>query len=207
MNATVTGNMIVLPPNAVLDKNGRAVTTTLTVAETFARRHYDVLRSVKELDCSEEFAQRNFALGSYLDANNQPRPVYEMTKDGFIFLVMGFSGPEAARRKEAYIQCFNEMEAALLQPQPAPQLPPPASTIEISEVEYLRLKNELLELKLEKSERTKRARNNPTREQEEEILRLSRQGHGPTEIGKRVGRPVGGVSAILKRLRHQGRVG
>jgi hypothetical protein len=38
--------------------------------------------------------------------------MYEMTKDGFVFLAMGFTGPEAGAFKEAYIVEFNRMEAA-----------------------------------------------------------------------------------------------
>jgi phage regulator Rha-like protein len=38
---------------------------------------------------------------------------YNMTKDGFTFLAMGYIGSLAARFKEAYIQRFNEMEEAL----------------------------------------------------------------------------------------------
>ena len=38
---------------------------------------------------------------------------YEMTKDGFIFLVMGFTGAKAAQVKEAYINTFNHMAAML----------------------------------------------------------------------------------------------
>ena len=34
-----------------------------------------------------------------------------MTKDGFMFLVLGFTGAEAARIKEAFIAAFNEMAA------------------------------------------------------------------------------------------------
>lgn len=36
-----------------------------------------------------------------------------MTKDGFIFLVMGFTGKKAAQFKEAYINAFNQMEKEL----------------------------------------------------------------------------------------------
>ncbi len=36
-----------------------------------------------------------------------------ITKDGFMFLVMGFTGKKAARLKEAYIAKFNAMEAEL----------------------------------------------------------------------------------------------
>jgi len=37
-------------------------------------------------------------------------PMYEMTRDGFSFLVMGFTGAKAAQFKEAYIEAFNRME-------------------------------------------------------------------------------------------------
>ena len=36
-----------------------------------------------------------------------------MTRDGFTFLAMGFTGPRAAVFKEAYINAFNKMEAEL----------------------------------------------------------------------------------------------
>jgi len=39
--------------------------------------------------------------------------MYEMTKDGFAFLVMGFTGAKAAAFKEAYINQFNAMETEL----------------------------------------------------------------------------------------------
>jgi len=102
-----------LPQDAVILKDGHAVTTSLKVAEIFGKQHKDVLRSINHCDCSSEFAGRNFAPGSYFDANNQARPMYRITKDGFTFLVMGYTGPQAAQFKEAYIQRFNEMETAL----------------------------------------------------------------------------------------------
>ncbi|ELM3717521.1 Rha family transcriptional regulator [Aeromonas hydrophila] len=44
-----------------------------------------------------------------------------MTKDGFIFVVMGFTGAKAAATKEAYINAFNWMaeQLAAQRPQPA----------------------------------------------------------------------------------------
>ncbi len=40
-------------------------------------------------------------------------PAFRITRDGFTFLCMGFTGKEAARWKEAYINAFNQMELAL----------------------------------------------------------------------------------------------
>ncbi|WP_257293666.1 Rha family transcriptional regulator [Endozoicomonas sp. YOMI1] len=92
---------------------GQVKTTSLDVAEKFGKAHDKVLRAVRNLDCSEQFADANFGLGSYQDANNQPRPMYDITRDGFCFLVMGFTGKESARWKEAYITAFNQMETEL----------------------------------------------------------------------------------------------
>lgn len=92
---------------------GCVVATSLTVAKYFGKRHADVLRAINRLDCSIDFNQRNFALVEYLDDKGEKRPICTMTKDGFMFLVMGFSGKQSAAIKEAYINAFNEMEAEL----------------------------------------------------------------------------------------------
>lgn len=66
-------------------------------------------------DCSEEFSQLNFEGGSYLDAQNQSRPKYLLSRDGFTMLAMGFTGKKAAAYREAYIKQFNAMEAKLVE--------------------------------------------------------------------------------------------
>lgn len=99
--------------NLVIIQNNRAVTTSLQVAEYFGKRHCDVLRSISQLDCSNEFNARNFALVKYKDAKGEYRPMYYLTRDGFTFLAMGFTGKVAARFKEAYIKAFNDMEETL----------------------------------------------------------------------------------------------
>ena len=97
--------------------NGTIKTTSLKVAEHFGKQHKSVLRSIKNLDCSSEFSGRNFALTStdVIQPNGGLRkePSYEMTKDGFTFLAMGFTGKEAAKWKEAYINAFNAMAEQL----------------------------------------------------------------------------------------------
>lgn len=93
----------------VAAENGRPVTTSMKVAEYFGKRHADVLRAVQSIECSREFSQRNFAPAEYLDRQGKPRPMYNMTKDGFMFLVMGFTGKKASAIKEAYINAFNWM--------------------------------------------------------------------------------------------------
>ena len=92
---------------------GEPRTTTLAVAKKFGKRHSDVLRAVKNLDCSEEFSLRNFAQRDFIDERGKMRDMFSMTKDGFVFLVMGFTGKQAAKFKEEYINDFNRMAAIL----------------------------------------------------------------------------------------------
>lgn len=94
--------------------NGQIKTTSLKVAEHFRKQHKNVLRDIENLEIPEEFRQLNFEPSSYINEQGKEQPCFEMTKDGFIFLVMGFTGKDAAKWKIAYINEFNRMEQALL---------------------------------------------------------------------------------------------
>lgn len=96
--------------------NNQVVTTSIQVAEFFQRPHKDVLASIRTLECSSTFRERNFSPSCYTRKNGnvtKSYPMYYITKDGFIILAMGFTGKIAARFKEAYINAFNEMESKL----------------------------------------------------------------------------------------------
>lgn len=95
--------------HAVFIQNDQIKTDSLKVSEIFGKPHKDVLQKIKALDCSIEFTERNFSLSDYLDKSGRSLPMYEMTKDGFIFLAMGYTGAKAAQIKEAYIYAFNHM--------------------------------------------------------------------------------------------------
>ena len=80
-----------------MKSDGRPVTTSLMVAERFGKRHDRVLRAIENLECSNEFRVSNFGETSYTQAQNgQSYKMYEITKDGFAFLVLGFTGKPAA---------------------------------------------------------------------------------------------------------------
>ncbi|EIH5377181.1 Rha family transcriptional regulator [Escherichia coli] len=93
--------------------NGRVVTTSLAVANYFTKRHERVLDRIRNLECSAEFTEHNFVLSEYTDASGRKLPCYQITRDGFAFLAMGFTGKRAAQFKEAYINAFNQMEKQL----------------------------------------------------------------------------------------------
>ncbi|MGG1441365.1 phage regulatory protein/antirepressor Ant [Brevibacillus laterosporus] len=95
-----------------IDK-GKVITDTRIVAETFSKEHRRVMQDIRDLNCSKEFRQHNFVLSSYRSQQNKELPKYNMTRDGFTFLVMGYTGKEAARFKEDYIRAFNQMEQQL----------------------------------------------------------------------------------------------
>ncbi|WP_334324337.1 Rha family transcriptional regulator [Gilliamella apicola] len=99
--------------NMVTLQGSQVMTTSLKVAEYFNKRHDNILRGINKLECSKEFRALNFEEASYLDEQGKLRPMFKMTKDGFIFLVMGFTGKAAAQIKEAYINAFNWMAEKL----------------------------------------------------------------------------------------------
>ena len=112
--AHINPNVISIDSAKYLAVKGDQVTTTSRdVAEVFRKRHDDVLKKIKAVECSEEFAARNFAVSEYVDATGRKLLMYEITKDGFTFLAMGFTGKKAAQFKEAYINAFNQLEAEL----------------------------------------------------------------------------------------------
>lgn len=94
----------------------RLVTTSLEVSNSFGKKHQHILESIRNLECSAEFNRSNFRLISYRDGMNREKPAYEITRDGFVFLCMGFTGSAAAQWKERYIAAFNAMESELSKP-------------------------------------------------------------------------------------------
>lgn len=103
--------------DAIQVVDGKPVTTSLAVADKFGKRHGDVIRAIRDMDCSTDFRQRNFASSSkdvqMPNGGTKSVAMHIITRDGFTFLCMGFTGAEAAKWKEAYINAFNEMEKEL----------------------------------------------------------------------------------------------
>jgi Rha family phage regulatory protein len=95
--------------------NNQPVTTSLKIAEVFSKNHKEVLRKVETLDCSGEFNQRNFTQVKRTLENGVSYKMFTITRDGFTFLAMGFTGKKAAQFKEAYINAFNQMEQTIKQ--------------------------------------------------------------------------------------------
>lgn len=105
--------------------DGRPATTSLEVAKFFDKRHDDVLKSIRNLlpNCPAEFTARNFAVSNYMDNTGRSLAMYIIHRDGFMLLVMGYTGKKALALKLAYIEAFNRMEAELAKRKERPALP------------------------------------------------------------------------------------
>ena len=112
-------NAIINVQDFVQVKNSQTITTSEFIAQAFNKRHDNVLQSIDNLlaDIDPAFAAQNFRETEISTQNNLGFTVknraYELTKDGFMLLVMGFTGKAALAIKIAYIQAFNKMAEML----------------------------------------------------------------------------------------------
>ena len=93
-------------------KNDEVVCSSLQVAEKFEKRHTHVIERIEKIienDSTENSAQC-FKVSTYKDSTGKLNKMYVMNRDGFTFLVMGFTGKKANEWKWQYIKAFNQME-------------------------------------------------------------------------------------------------
>jgi Rha family phage regulatory protein len=88
-------------------------TTSRIVAKVFGKAHMIVMRAVRNLDTPEDFNVDNFALIDFKDDKGRTYQEYTMSRDGFMFLCMGFTGKAAVKYKLEFIAAFNAMESRL----------------------------------------------------------------------------------------------
>ena len=98
-----------------INKEEVTVVSSLDVAETFEKNHRDVMESIRNIETGISTAEFSalFNLASYRATNGKSNPMYQMTRDGFTLLVMGYTGEKAMKFKLAYIKQFNAMEKIL----------------------------------------------------------------------------------------------
>jgi len=99
-----------------LSPGGQPYCSTLDVASDFKKSRKDVLRALDRIivETGQEFTERNFAPSTYLDGSGRSVRCFELTRDGFVLLAMGFTGQPAMEWKVKYLRAFNEMEERLL---------------------------------------------------------------------------------------------
>ena len=102
----------------ITNTNGELTTSSLGVAEKFKKQHKDVLEKISNIMAemnSAEFSAQYFIESVYIDNSGKSNKCYELTRDGFSLLVMGFTGKKALEWKLKYIEAFNLMEQKLRQ--------------------------------------------------------------------------------------------
>lgn len=140
---------IALSPEQLIYAQGAEIkTNSLKIAEAFGKRHSDVLRDIEKIitQVSDFFGKRNFAFSEYEQVNSlglmTKYKMYELTKDGFVMVVMSYSGQKAMLVKEAYINAFNDMQNQLYRDHgiKTPLDPPTITTAQRGEL-YSRVAN------------------------------------------------------------------
>ena len=98
--------------------SGRPATTSLEVAKFFGKRHDNVLRDIDAL--LSQLPENSLQLNFEETYQEQETPlgvkqirVFIIYRDGFMLLVMGYTGKKALAMKLAYIEAFNRMEEEL----------------------------------------------------------------------------------------------
>ena len=102
------------PVVSIVNQSVTALSTD--VAAYFEKRHDNVIRDIETLKAKTgNFATLNFE-ECYVNnnlANGKPQKLYRMTRDGFMLLVMGWTGEKALQFKIEWLKAFNAMEAEL----------------------------------------------------------------------------------------------
>lgn len=95
------------------NSNGKLTVSSLQVAKDFGKQHKDVLEKITALRAENSAVTKMFIESAYKAGTGKTYKCYEMTKDGFSLLVMGFTGKKALEWKLKYIEAFNLMEQKL----------------------------------------------------------------------------------------------
>ena len=97
---------------------GKAIADSHTVAEVFGKRHDHVLRDIDNLLSKQKLGDVQQQWFTEISAAHPTVPSrtirsFEMTRDGFTLLAMGFTGDEALEWKIKYLEAFNAMETQI----------------------------------------------------------------------------------------------
>ncbi|GEM_PF-2152333 len=101
-----------------ISDNNQLTTTSLKIAERFGMEHKNVLAKIKKLEIPADFGRLNFKPSNYLNEQGKIQPCYEITRDGFTLLAMGFTGKKAMKFKIDFINAFRAMETELMNRKP-----------------------------------------------------------------------------------------
>lgn len=93
------------------NENGVLTVSSLQIAENFEKQHKHVLETIENLKAENSALKNMFIESTYkVEGNNKTYKCYDISRDGFSLLVMGFTGKKALEWKLKYIEAFNLME-------------------------------------------------------------------------------------------------
>lgn len=107
--------------NLVVMKDQQAVTDSLKVAESFDKKHKNILQNIQNLAAENSATKKMFVESTYVNRGKEYPMIY-MNRDGFTLLAMGFTGKKALDFKLKYIQAFNKMEQQIRNQSERPKL-------------------------------------------------------------------------------------
>ncbi|MGI7969740.1 Rha family transcriptional regulator [Campylobacter coli] len=128
------------------NKDEQVFCTSLDVAKVFGKEHKNILRDIEnilndlreigDLQCKLNF-ELSFKVRKIQGFKGRERkyPYYNLTRDGFSLLAMGFTGKEALQWKILFINAFNEMENIIRSNN---------QTTNYSDYEFIKKQNEIL---------------------------------------------------------------
>lgn len=106
--------MIFLNEITITNKGGKLTVSSLQIAESFEKQHKHVLETIENIKAENSAVTPMFIENTYKAGTGKAYKCYDITRDGFSLLVMGFTGKKALEWKLKYIEAFNVMEQQLL---------------------------------------------------------------------------------------------
>lgn len=191
--------------------DNKIFTTSKSIADVFEKNHQHILEKIKGL-LQDEFSWSNFRHISIDDNYGRKQPAYELTRDGFSLLVMGFTGAKAYDFKVKFIEAFNQLERQFtigkeqftLAIQELQKKSIESDTFKNKYYEMMEMTNKLLVQKIESMEQSAPAPSYYlqgkalTHEEKMEIERLYKLNNPIVKIAKKLGRGTGTISKYLR---------
>ena len=108
----------VVVASAIAVVDGKPTTTSIEVVRHFGKQHRNVLQAIQnlipQLDAERALNSQQMVVDVQIGGGAARKDAaYQLARDGFTLLAMGFTGKKALQFKLAYIDAFNRMEAKL----------------------------------------------------------------------------------------------